>query len=88
MQLRIGCQVPPELPSSTVAGNALPASTFSLHRRPPLQPRRSSSSIVALGRRCHRWVREEEKKIVLHFPEAEIHRSSIVAVNPKFAVVF
>jgi hypothetical protein len=39
-------------------------------------------------RRCRRWVREEEKKIVLHFPEAEIHRSSIVAVNPKFAVEF
>jgi hypothetical protein len=78
----------PQVPSSTVARNALPASTFSLHRRPLIQPRRSPSSIVAFGRRCRRWVREEEKKIVLHFSEAEIHRSSILAVNPKFTVVF
>nr|AAS07198.1 hypothetical protein [Oryza sativa Japonica Group] len=44
--------------------------------------------VVAFGRRCRRWVCEEEEKIVLHFPEAEIHWSSIVAVNPKFAVAF
>jgi hypothetical protein len=33
-------------------------------------------------------VRESEEKPGSHLPEAKIHRSSIVAVNPKFAVAF
>jgi hypothetical protein len=38
--------------------------------------------VVAFGRRCRRWVREEEKKTGLHFPVVEDPGKPVVTVKP------
>nr|XP_015638573.1 uncharacterized protein LOC107280941 [Oryza sativa Japonica Group] len=74
-----------QVPSSAAAGIALPTLSFSLQAPAPLQPHRSSSSVVAFGRRCRRWIRKKERKTGLHFPEDEDLWKYLADKNPSFA---
>nr|AAP44610.1 hypothetical protein [Oryza sativa Japonica Group] len=61
--------------------------TRPIPRRPPLQPCHSSSSIVAFGRRCCRWVRKERKP-GSHLPEAGDPGKFVVTVKAELAAAF